>query len=299
MHIPVLQKEVIDFLKPEPGKDFVDCTLGEAGHTLAILESSSPSGKVLAIERDPEVLDKTRIKIEKSFKVARWEKERIILVHDSFSNIEEIIEECNFKSNGFLFDLGFSSWHPEESNRGFSFRKDEKLDMRYNPEEGITAEKIVNDFPAEKIEEIIRDYGEERFCKRIVSQVDKERKNSPITTTKELVDIIRKATPSWYHHKRIHFATRTFQALRIAVNDELNSLREGLSQAFKTLEPSGRIVVISFHSLEDRIVKNFFKNKAKEGSLKILTKKPIRSSKKEIEINPRSRSAKLRAGEKI
>ncbi len=298
MHIPVLQKEVIEFLKPEPGKNFVDCTLGEGGHSLAILENSTPSGKLLGVERDPEVFRRTKDKLENCFQEAGWSKERLILVCDNFSNIEEIVKKYNFKSNGFLFDLGFSSWHTEESGRGFSFRKEEKLDMRYNPEEELTAEKIINDFPINKIEEIIKDYGEERFCRKIASQIEKERKKNPITTTKQLVEVVRKATPPWYHHKRIHFATRTFQALRITVNDELGNLEKALEQAFKVLEPSGRIVVISFHSLEDRIVKNFFKNKVKEGSLKILTKKPIRSSKKEIEINPRSRSAKLRTGEK-
>jgi 16S rRNA (cytosine1402-N4)-methyltransferase len=299
MHIPVLRKEVIEFLKPKPGKNFVDCTLGEGGHGLAILEKISPSGKLIGIERDPEILEKTKLKIENCFETNGWNKGRIIFVCDNFSNLKSIIENRNFKTSGFLFDLGFSSWHMEESNRGFSFRKEEELDMRYNPKENnLTARKIINEFPREDIEKIIKEYGEERFCKRIASKIIEERKRSSIETTKNLVEVLRKATPSWYHHKRIHFATRTFQALRIAVNDELNSFEKGLSQAFDILEPSGRILVISFHSLEDRITKNFFKNKVKEGLLKIITKKPIRPSGAEIETNPRSRSAKLRVGEK-
>jgi len=218
----------------------------------------------------------------------------LILVNDSYVNLAETVRKQRFKPvSGILFDLGFSSWHLEESGRGFSFEKNEPLDMRYNPENPLTAEKIVNNWSEREIEKILREYGEERFTKRIAREIIQERKIKPIKTTFQLVETIKKSTPIWYHHRRIHPATRTFQALRIAVNDELNNLKKALPQAVEILEKDGRLAVISFHSLEDRIVKNFFRE-----NLKILTKKPIRPSLEEIEINPRSRSAKLRVGQK-
>jgi len=300
MHIPVLQREVLEKLSVESDKNFIDCTLGEGGHSLGILEQNIPSGKVLGIEFDPELFKNTQLKIKECFEAAKWEKNRITLVCDSFSNLEKIANNHNFEPDGILFDLGFSSWHLENSKRGFSFQKDEPLDMRYNPERiELVARKVVNESSQEELERIFKIYGEERFCKRISSQIVNERKKRLIETTFQLVEIIRKATPSWYHRKRIHPATRTFQALRIMVNGELENLEDGLDQALKILKPSGRLVVISFHSLEDRVVKHFFKSKAKEGLFKILTKKPVRSQKEEVEVNPRSRSAKLRAGEKV
>jgi len=192
-----------------------------------------------------------------------------------------------------------SSWHLDERGRGFSFLKNESLEMRYNPENSLTAEKIVNYWSKSEIEKILWEYGEEKFSRKIAENIINFRQLKPVKTTFQLVEIIKKAIPSWYQHKKIHFATRTFQALRIAVNDELNNLEKALPQATEILKPGGKIVIISFHSLEDRIVKNFFKNKSEKGELKLLTKKPIRSTKEEIKINPRSRSAKLRAAEKL
>ena len=218
----------------------------------------------------------------------------------NFADLGEIAEEYKFQANGILFDLGFLSWHVEESKRGFSFQKNQKLDMRYNPKDNpLTAQEIVNKFSSQKIAEIIKKYGEEKFAGRIAKKIEEERKKQPIENTSQLVEIIRRATPYWYHHRRIHFATRTFQALRIAVNSELENLRKALFQVPQVLQPGGRLVVISFHSLEDRIVKQFLKNQAKEGSLKILTKKPKIPKSDEIKINPRCRSAKLRAAKKI
>lgn len=302
MHIPVLQKEVLKYLDPKPNENFVDCTIGEGGHTLAILEKNKPNGKVLGIEIDPVLYQKMRSRMVKI-------QNRLILVNDSFVNLKEIVKRENFENiSGILFDLGMSSWHLEESGRGFTFLKNEPLDMRYVKnlagsgilvKKDLTAERIVNEWPEEKIKKILKEYGEERFAKKIAEEIVKRRKIKKIETTFQLVEIIKKATPIWYHHKKIHFATRTFQALRIAVNDELNNLKKTLPQVLNVLNPNGRLVIISFHSLEDRIVKNFFKESFQKGLLKILTKKPIRPSEEEIKINPRSRSAKLRAGIKI
>ena len=293
MHVPVLQKEVIEYLDPKPNENFIDCTIGEGGHTLAILEKNGPKGKVLGIDADPEIIRNLKLEI-------RNFKKRIILVCDNFANLAETVKKQRFKSvSGILFDLGMSSWHLETSNRGFSFQKKEPLDMRYNLQNPLTAEKILNYWSRVEIEKILKDYGEEQFAPKIAEALLNFRKFKPLQTTSQLVEIIKRATPGWYHRRKIHFATKTFQALRIAVNDELNNLEKALPQALNILKPGGRIVVISFHSLEDRIVKNFLKEGNKNNLLKILTKKPIIPSFKEMKINPRSRSAKLRASQKI
>ena len=286
-HIPVLQKEVIDYLDPKPNENFIDATIGEGGHTAAILEKNKPNGKVLGIEIDPEILEKFKF------------QDRLILVNDSYVNLKNIIEKYNFGPiKGILFDLGMSSWHLEESGRGFSFQKDEPLDMRYDESlkfkvqsSKLTAEEILNKWRGEELEKILREYGQERFAQGIAKKIIETRRIRPIKTTFQLVEIIKRATPSWYHHQRIHFATKTFQALRITVNNELENIKKGLEEALDVLGDGGRLVVISFHSLEDRIVKNFFQ----ERKIEILTKKPIRPSLEEIKTNKRSRSAKLRA----
>lgn len=283
MHIPVLQKEIIKYLAPKPNENFIDATLGEMGHTNAILEKNKPNGKVLGIEWDPEIIKKDRL------------QERVVLVNDSYLNLKKIVKKHKFGPiNGILFDLGMSSWHLEESGRGFSFLKDEPLDMRYNPLTELTAAEIINTWPESEITRVLKEYSQERFAKRIAKKIAEERKIKPIETTFELVEVIKKAIPFKYQKQRIHCATRTFQSLRIVVNDELNNLKKALSQAIEVLAPGARIVVISFHSLEDRIAKNFFKKSSPE-KLKILFKKPITPSQEEIRINPRCRSAKLRA----
>ena len=294
MHIPVLQKEVLKYLDPKPDQNFIDCTVGQAGHTLAILEKISLNGKVLGIELDPELYQKLKKEC-----LSLKSEQRLILVNDSYVNLEEIVKRENFKQvYGVLFDLGMSGWHLEESGRGFSFLKNELLDMRYNPQNPLTAEKIVNYWSKSEMEKILREYGEERFAKKIAEKIIEARQSKPIKTTSQLVEIIKKAVLSRYRHQKIHFATRTFQALRITVNDELNNLEKALPQTLEILKPGGRLVVISFHSLEDRIVKNFYRDSSPE-KLKILTKKPIRPTPEEIKINPRSRSAKLRAAIKL
>lgn len=322
IHTPVLQKEVLRYLNPKPNQNFIDCTIGEGGHSAAILESIAPRGKVLGIDRDPE---QTRI-LESGIRNKELRK-RLIIVRDNFANLQSIVERHNFEPvHGVLFDLGFSSWHLEGSGRGFSFLRDEPLDMRYcalsdyksqtraqklcpdhkqiqnpktqNSKHLLTAEEIVNRWPERDIVKILVEYGEERFAKKIAAEIAKARKIKPVKTTFQLVDIIKNATPAWYHRGRIHPATRTFQALRIAVNDELVNLERALPQALDILQTEGRLVVISFHSLEDRLVKIFFRAEEKKRALKTLTKKPIVPSREELRQNPRSRSAKLRAAAK-
>ncbi len=283
MHQPVLKKEVLDYLNPQPNENFIDCTFGFGGHTELVLKRNRPNGKVLGIERDKEVIE-----------ILRRKKlnERLVLVQGNFVDLNKITEENDFSSvNGILFDLGFSSWQIEKSGRGFSFLRDEPLDMRFE-KDGVTAEEIINHWPEHKIEKILREYGEERYAKRIAKAICQQRE---IKRTFELVEIIKRVVPGKYHRGRRHFATRTFQALRIAVNNELNNLENALPQALEILEKKGRLVALSFHSLEDRIVKNFFREKKQEQQLEILTKKPIRPNQEEIRQNPRSRSAKLRA----
>jgi len=294
-HIPVLKKEVIE--NPKPNENFIDCTIGEGGHSLTILEKISPEGKILGIDWNLEAIEKLKIKIENlGF------KKNLILVCDNFANLEEIVEKNKFwPVNGILFDLGMSSWEIEESGKGFTFKKDEPLIMSYshnvNSATGLTAMEIINNWQEEDIEKILKEYGEEKFGRSIAREIVRARKIKPIKTTFQLVEIIKKATPAWYHYKKIHPATKTFQALRIAVNDELNNLKKALPQTLKILKNGGRIVIISFHSLEDKIVKIFFKEKARQGRIKILTKKPVIPQKIEIKNNPRARSAKLRAVE--
>jgi len=319
MHIPVLQKEVLQYLDPRPNQNFVDATIGGAGHALAILEKNRPKGKILGIDRDPDILKILKQRLQTQ-KYREAYSDRVILVCENFANLKTVAEKEGFQPihpvrgqrrlagaqrkqisngvHGILFDLGFSSWHLAESKRGFSFLKDEPLDMRYAKSSGVRAEEMINQQSQEEIEKILREYGEERFAKHISKEIVEARKKKPIKTTFQLVEIIKKAVPGWYQHKKIHFATRTFQALRIAVNSEISSLEKALPQALDILTPGGRLAVISFHSLEDRIVKYFFKKETEKGTIKILTKKPVRPSNEEIKINPAARSAKLRAAVK-
>jgi len=298
-HIPVLQKEVLEYLSPRANENFIDCTVGGGGHSAAISERILPKGKILGIEWDVELYKKllaAKIKNQKS-KI----KNNLILVNDNFVNLKRIVERCGFKPiHGILFDLGFSSWHLEESGRGFSFQKDEILDMRYNPKtQKILAKDILNSWSEENIEKILKEYGEERFAKKIARKIIEQRRANPIKSTFQLVKIIKMAIPSWYCHQKINFATKTFQALRITVNFELENLKRALPAALEILEPNGRLVVISFHSLEDRVVKLFFREWKKEGLVSVLAKKPLSPDQKEIKLNSRARSAKLRAAIKI
>ena len=322
MHIPVLLNEVIEYLEPKPGQDFIDCTIGGGGHAIKILEKTSPSGRLLGIDWDHEILERLSLKLKvENPKLLN----RVILTRGSFADLEKIAPENNFTEvDGILFDLGMSSWHLEKSSRGFSFKKDEPLDMRYNVEKiqnpkskiqnyNLTVREIINTWSEYEIEKILKEYGEERFAKRIAKAIVNSRKIRPIKTTFQLVDIVKKTVPHKYQHKKIHPATKTFQALRIAVNDELENFKKTLPQAAELLRPKGRLAVISFHSLEDRIVKDFFRKESKDcicppeapictcghkRTFKIITKKPITPSQEETFSNPRARSAKLRVAER-
>jgi 16S rRNA (cytosine1402-N4)-methyltransferase len=291
MHIPVLLNEVIKLLDPKENENFIDATLGEGGHTLALLQKTSPAGKVLGIDLDPEILEIAHRKLH-AF------GERLILANNNFKNLEEIIADNKFKEiSGIVFDLGMSSRDIDEAGRGFSFLKDEPLLMNFGSDTMLTAEHIVNGWPESELEKIIRLYGEEKFSRQIARAIIARRIVKPIKTTFDLVEVIENATPNFYHHGRIHPATRTFQALRIAVNDELNSIQKGLEASLKILSSGAKIAVISFHSLEDRIVKNFFRDN--KNTLKILTKKPVVPAQVEVLNNPRARSGKLRVAQKI
>jgi len=293
MHVPVLLKEVIDYLNPQANENFIDATVGQGGHTASILEKNKPKGKVLGIEMDIDIYKELKEKMAKM-------SDRLILINDSYVNLKKIVKKNDFKPiHGILFDLGLCSWHLEASKRGFSYLRDEPLDMRFNPKNDLTAAEIINFWDIERIEEILREFGEEKYARRISLAIKEVRKKERIVGTQQLVDILKRVLPKNYDKKRIHFATRTFQALRIAVNNELQVIEDGIKQAIKILEPGGKIAVISFHSLEDRIVKNLFREKAETGELNILTKKPITASLEEIRNNSRSRSAKLRIAEKL
>jgi len=288
MHIPVLLDEVMEYLLPDKNKNFIDCTLNGGGHTKELLKRNGPKGKVLGIEVDPEIYQ--NIKNEKI--------ERLVAVNDSYSNLKEIVKNEKFKDvSGILFDIGMSSYHIDLSERGFSFLKDEPLVMSYNTEKGnmVTAYEIVNGYREEDLASVIYEYGEERYSRRIAKNIVERRKIKPIRTTFELVDIIGSSVPVHYKRQKIHFATRTFQAIRIEANRELDNFIDALPQAIEILPPGGRLVVITFHSLEDRIAKVFFKERQKSQEIEILTKKPVIATDEEMKNNPRSRSAKLRA----
>lgn len=294
MHIPVLKKEVVEYLDPGLGDKIIDSTFAEGGHSLEIINHIGPEGKVLGIETDSELFKR----VKEESRINKFDN--FILVNDSYTNLEKIIKESGFeKIDGILFDLGLSSWHLEKSGRGFTFQKLEPLDMRFNPKEFLTAADIVNNSSFDELMKVLREYGEERFAKPIVKKILEERKQKRIKTTSELVDVIESVVPGWYKRKRIHFATKTFQALRIAVNNELSNLTVALNVLPNVLKADGRVVVISFHGLEDKIVKNKFREWKEEGQFEILTKKPIVPTQAEIESNPRSRSAKLRAARKL
>lgn len=293
MHIPVLLDEVIKYLDPKPGGKFIDATINGGGHALAIIERILPGGRLLGLEWDPVLYQNLKIKVQST-------DSKVILENTSYVNLYEVAEKNDFlECDGILFDLGMSSWQIEESGRGFSFQKDEPLDMRFDPTNGRqTAAEIINKYSEDNLVRILKNFGEEKFAKVIAREIVKTRKERTIISTWQLVEIVRKAVPFWYRRSRIHFATRTFQALRIEVNHELENIEAGLGQAVEVLRANGRLAVISFHSLEDRIVKYFFREQQKQNFLKILTKKPVRANLPEITNNPRARSGKLRAGKK-
>lgn len=297
-HIPVLLQEVVSFLITNPNGIYVDGTLGGGGHSWAILERLGLNGKLFGFDKDPEAIEfcRQRFKTE----LDRGEKSRLELLNACFSNACSITKRWG-RWTGFLLDLGVSSRQLDSSRRGFSYRTEGPLDMRFSPHE-ISAAELVNEASEEDLAALLREYGEEPLAKKIVKNIIIHRKLAPIRTTSDLRKIVEESVPKKHLTKSL---SRVFQALRIAVNRELELLEKALLSALDCMELNGRIVVISYHSLEDRIVKNFFRNysykKSKAATnmpkLKILTKKPVVPSDKEIEENPRARSAKLRAAE--
>jgi 16S rRNA (cytosine1402-N4)-methyltransferase len=302
-HQPVLYHEVLKALAPKSGLVYLDGTLGAGWHAEGILKASAPSGRLIGLDLDPHALE-----IAQQHLLAY--QDRTIIRQASYFAVPKILKELGLNGiHGILLDLGVSSMQLDQPERGFSFLEDGPLDMRFNPMEGPSAADLINALNADALSRIIWDYGEERYARRIAKAVVKAR---PIHTTQELVSVILAAVPGYEAH--LHPATRTFQALRIATNEELETMAKALPGLVESLVVGGRIAVISFHSLEDRIVKSYFRKESKDcicppeqpicncghlASLKILTKKPVRASDKEVERNPRARSARLRIAQKI
>ncbi len=295
IHKTVLLQEAIDELNIQKGDIFVDGTLGGGGHSLEVCKRFGDSVVMIGIDLDPDAIVRATARIS-------HEKCNFRTLQGSFRNIDTLLDSINVeKVNKILLDIGLSSNQFEDSGRGFSFQKNEPLIMSFKKdltESDLTAREIVNTWDAENIQAILSGYGEEQFAWKISKAIVAKRQEKPIETTFDLVEIIKLATPKFYHHKKIHPATKTFQALRITVNDEIQSLKEGVVKSWERLEKGGRLAVISFHSLEDRVVKQFFKEKEDSEVGVRITKKPIVPDDAEIEENPRSRSAKLRIVEK-
>ena len=303
VHTPVLVDEVVEALDVRPGRRYIDCTLGGGGHSLAILSKCQPGGQLLGIDADPEAIRQAQHNLYDFF-------ESSVIINDNFYNLENICRQTGFSAaSGILFDLGLSSLQLASAERGFSFQLNGPLDMRFNPDEQLTAADIVNRLPEAKLAQLILIYGEEPMAHKIAQIIVDHR---PISDTADLADIVAAAVGDRY--SKIHPATRTFQALRIAVNRELDHLTTALDQSLNCLESGGRLAVISYHSLEDRIVKNFMLRETRgcicppsipqcrcqhEPSLGLVSKHPVYPGEQEIERNPRSRSAKLRVAVKL
>jgi len=287
IHVPVLVEEVIAGLDLNPGKVVIDATIGDGGHAIKILKKINPGGVLIGIDRDPDATKKANENLSH-----QKSNVQLVIVHDSYSHLGNIIESHGYhRVDAILLDLGLSS-RQLSFGRGFSFLEDAPLDMRFDSTQGITAAEIVNSYPKDELANIIWKFGEERASRRIADAIWQARRKTKITTTRQLADIVTVAKGG--RRGRIHPATQTFQALRIAVNEELDTLTQTLPQAIELLNPQGRLAVISYHSLEDRIVKHIFRDIAKTGSIQLITKKPITPTREEIQNNPRSRSAKLR-----
>lgn len=307
-HRPVMLSEVLEFLQPENGETIVDCTVGGGGHTLEIVKLVAPDGRVIGVYRDDEALSAARERT-KEF------SDSVLLEKGNFSELEEIADRLGLSAiDGALMDLGVSSHQLDAGERGFSFKADAPLDMRMDPTQGETAADIVNTRSERELTEILWNYGEERWAKRVAKFIVERRGSGRITTTSDLVDIVLAAIPAGARPEKIHPATRTFQALRIVANRELESLQAGLDSVIRLLSTGGRVCVLSYHSLEDRIVKETFLRYSGRCScppslpicacgakrtVRILTRKPVTASESEVRENPRSRSARLRVAEKL
>lgn len=307
-HIPVLLNKVIEYLRCEKGKVFLDCTLGAGGHTGAIADIVCPEGKVFAIDRDKYAIELAADKLSRFGKC-------IVFLHGNFAMLNDLLDSVLAPDfDGILFDLGFSSMQVDDAQRGFSFMHDGALDMRMDSDSALNASDIVNKSAEEELAKILYEYGEERWSKRIAGAIVKYRMRKKIMTTLELAKIVIDAIPFKSRHGRIHPATRTFQALRIAVNQELENIEKALPVAFSRLKKRGRLAVISYHSLEDKIVKRFFSDFSRgcicpkdipfcvcgrKPLLRIINRKVITPDENEIKKNPRARSAKMRVCEKL
>lgn len=307
-HVPVLAAEVIQHLAPQAGTIYVDGTLGGGGHSELILEAASTDALLIGIDRDPSALAAA------SERLMRF-RTRFRAVQGSFGNLTQLLTSQGVDAiDGLLLDLGVSSHQLDSPERGFSFRNNGPLDMRMNPLEGDNAADLVNHLSEQELEQIIRDFGEERWARKIARRIVSIRAEAPLTTTQELAELVEATIPRRFHEERIHPATRTFQALRMAVNHELEQVQQGVLAGIELLKPKGRLVVISFHSLEDRIVKHLFREAAtgcvcpprfphcvcgRQPKVRLLTGKPVIAGTVERNENPRARSAKLRALEKL
>ena len=307
-HIPVLFHEIMDIMAPQPGEVFVDCTLGGGGHSRGFLERMGDDGRLIGIDQDTNALQAAGANLAEF-------GDRVTYVHSNYNNLDEILNTYAPDGvDGILFDIGVSSHQLDEKDRGFSYMQDAPLDMRMNQSQNFSAWDVVNTYSEEELHRIIKEYGEERWAKRVAQFIVEFRKEKPVETTGELVDIIKRAIPKGAREEGSHPAKRTFQAIRIEVNDELGVLTRTISVAVKHLKKGGRLGIISFHSLEDRIVKEQFRYLAsdcicppelpfcqcdKVSEVKILTRKPVTATKEELEANSRSKSAKFRAVVKI
>ena len=288
IHLPVLVKEAIKVLNPIPGGTYVDATIGPGGHSEEILTLIGTGGKLIGIDRDNEALRTAQ---------ERLSDKRVILRKGSFSDMEKLLKKDEITEvDGILFDLGISMIQMKNIERGFSFISDKRMDMRMDKEQALSARDVVNKYSANELERILREFGEERLSRKISEAIVRKRRIKPIDTCSELSEIVERV---YGRRGRVHPATKTFQALRIEVNKELDELQKGLDASVKILKRGGRLCVISYHSLEDRIVKHFIARSSKEGSLKVITKKPLTPGSEEIRSNPSSRSAKLRGAERI
>ena len=291
-HVPVLFKEVMDFLRVRPGGTYADCTVGLGGHAEGIVRRLGAAGRLIGFDRDPEALDLARARLERVCGELGREAPQVRLIGEAFSQIAGHVQAGSL--DGLLADFGASSLHFDEARRGFSFQADGPLDMRMDTRSGPTAAQVVNEASERELADLIYEYGEERRSRTVARAIVRGR---PVTSTGQLARIVASAVPAM-KHGHIHPATRTFQALRIYVNRELDEIRALLEAAPRLLKPSARLVVISFHSLEDRIAKDSLREGTGQGIWRIVTRKPVTAGEEEIERNPRSRSAKLRVGEK-
>ena len=281
--------EVRHYLAPAPGDVMADGTVGTGGHSLAILPRLLPDGRLVAIDRDQDALDLARQRLTEF-------DPQVTCVHGNYRDLPTILTELHLpRLDGLLLDLGMSSLQVDRPERGFSFQREGPLDMRMDQQQGKTAETVINQLTADELAMMLETLGEERFARRIARRIVQERRTQPITTTAQLARVVARAVPPSARHGRLHVATRTFQALRMAVNDELGALEVLLERLPDLLIPGGRAVILTFHSLEDRLVKRAFAEGARARQWTLLTKKPVRVSSEEAEKNPRARSAKLRA----